>query len=121
MLFNPQESIDVQGNTGRSIQHTHDRIQSILRRASYTAVKGAIPKKGYTLLPAEREIINLLGQYPGRIADAAEQFAPSLISDYAYDLAKAYNQFYAEVSIFSDPDPQAVAFRIALSECAART
>lgn len=121
MLFNPEESIDFQGNTGPFIQYTHARIQSILRRAADNGIKGAIPKKGYTLLPAEREIINLLGQYPGKIADAAEQFAPSLISNYAYDLAKAYNQFYAEVSIFSDPDPQAVAFRIALSECAART
>lgn len=121
MLFNPEESIDFQGNTGPFIQYTHARIQSILRRAADNGIKGTIPQKGYTLLPAEREIINLLGQYPGKIADAAEQFAPSLISNYAYDLAKAYNQFYAEVSIFSDPDPQAVAFRIALSECAART
>src|SRR5690606_18266901 len=91
MLFNPEESIDFQGNTGPFIQYTHARIQSILRRAADNGIKGAIPKKGYTLLPAEREIINLLGQYPGKIADAAEQFAPSLISNYAYDLAKAYN------------------------------
>lgn len=121
MLFNPEESIDFQGNTGPFVQYTHARIQSILRRAAERNIQGTIPGPGYQLHPAEREIINFLSQYPGKVKDAALQYAPSLISNYAYELAKTYNQFYAEVSIFSDPDPAAVALRVALSECAART
>jgi arginyl-tRNA synthetase len=71
--------------------------------------------------PAERELIFTLSQYPNRVAGAANEFAPSIISLYAFELAKTYNQFYAEVSIFSDPNPEAVKFRIALSKAVSET
>lgn len=121
MLFNPEESIDFQGNTGPFVQYTHARIRSVIRKAAQNGVEGKLPGADYELKPAERDVIHLLSQYPDKVADAARAYAPSLISIYAYDLAKTYNQFYAGLSIFSDPDPHAVSLRVALSECVART
>ncbi len=121
MLFNPEESIDFQGNTGPFVQYTHARIRSVIRKAAQNGVEGKLPGADYELKPAERDVIHLLSQYPDKVADAARAYAPSLISIYAYDLAKTYNQFYAGLSIFSDPDPRAVSLRVALSECVART
>ncbi len=121
MLFNPEESIDFQGNTGPFVQYTHARIRSVIRKAAQNGVEGRLPDADYELKPAERDVIHLLSQYPERVADAARTYSPSLISIYAYDLAKTYNQFYAGLSIFSDPDPRAVSLRVALSECVART
>ncbi|WP_025763679.1 arginine--tRNA ligase [Dyadobacter tibetensis] len=121
MLFNPEESIDFQGHTGPFIQYTYARIRSIGRKAVATSIQGAIPAAGYSLHPAERELIFFLSQYPQKVKAAAEEFAPSIISLYAFELAKVYNQFYAEVSIFADPNPESVQFRIALSAAVAKT
>lgn len=121
MLFNPAESIDFQGNTGPFVQYTHARIRSVIRKAAENGISGTLPGAGYELKPAERDVIHLLSQYPDKVADAARGLSPSLITIYAYDLAKTYNQFYAEHSIFSDPDPDAVALRVALSASVSRT
>ncbi len=121
MLFNPEESIDFQGHTGPFIQYTYARIRSIIRKAEQSAKAAEIPPAGYTLHPAERDLIFVLAQYPVRVQTAANDFAPSVISFYVYELAKVYNQFYAEVSIFADPDPVAVKFRIALSKVVSET
>lgn len=121
MLFNPEESIDFQGHTGPFIQYTYARIRSIIRKAEQSAKAAEIPPAGYTLHPAERDLIFVLAQYPVRVQSAANDFAPSVISFYVYELAKVYNQFYAEVSIFADPDPVAVKFRIALSKVVSET
>jgi arginyl-tRNA synthetase len=70
---------------------------------------------------AERELVFALSQFPVKVISAANEFAPSIISLYAFELAKVYNQFYAEVSIFSDPNPKAVKFRVALSKVVSET
>lgn len=121
MLFNPEESIDFQGHTGPFIQYTYARIQSVLRKAAADSVEGKfiIPEKG--IQEEEKQLIYHLSQYQHRLNDAARELAPSVISLYAFELAKVYNQFYAALSIFADPDPKAVAFRILLSGLVAET
>lgn len=121
MLFNPEESIDFQGHTGPFIQYTYARIRSIMRKAEQAGIPAEIPGDSYAMHQAERELVFALSQYPVKVHAAANEFAPSLISQYAFDLAKVYNQFYAEVSIFSDPDPEAVKLRVALSGAVAET
>jgi arginyl-tRNA synthetase len=121
MLFNPEESIDFQGHTGPFIQYTYARMRSILRKAQQLGLELEMPSENYELHPSERDLIFTLSQYPARIQSAAKDFAPSTISFYAYELAKIYNQFYAEVSIFADPNPEAIKFRIALSKVVSET
>jgi arginyl-tRNA synthetase len=114
MMFNPEESIDFQGHTGPFIQYTHARICSILRKAHAQGIVGRT--NDYPFLQAsERDVIYLLGDYHKIIADAGREYSPALISQYAYDLAKAYNRFYNEVNIFNETDPNAQAFRVAFS------
>jgi arginyl-tRNA synthetase len=123
MLFNPQESIEFQGNTGPFIQYTHARISSVLRKAEYPQP----PEGGFSfreqgvLHPTERDLIVFLGQYPQRVRDAGEQYSPAPIAQYAYDLAKLYNQFYQEVSIFGAETETLKAFRLQLSAVVAQT
>ncbi|MHA4738556.1 arginine--tRNA ligase [Dyadobacter sp. MSC1_007] len=121
MLFNPEESIDFQGHTGPFIQYTYARIRSIMRKAEQAGISSEVPGSSYSMHQAERELIFTLSQFPVKVVAAANEFAPSLISQYAFELAKVYNQFYAEVSIFSDPDPVAVRLRVALSGVVSET
>ncbi len=120
MLFNPQESIEFQGNTGPFIQYTHARISAILRKAQQIDAAGDFSQLG-NINPVEQEVIAMLSLYPAKIKEAAEAYAPSIIANYVYDLAKEYNRFYAEVAIFNEQDSQALAFRIALSQKVAQT
>ena len=121
MLFNPEESIDFQGHTGPFIQYTYARIRSIMRKAEQAGIDFQLPGSDYQMHQAERELIYSLSLYPSRVLAAASDFAPSLISLYVFELAKVYNQFYAEVSIFADPNPDAVKFRISLSKIVSET
>ena len=117
MLFNPEESIDFQGNTGPFIQYTHARICSILR-------------KGGTIIPvstesdlaeSEQELIYLLGEYKAVIAQAAANFAPSVIANFAYDLAKTFNKFYNEQTILSEENEVKRNIRLTLAELTGKT
>ena len=121
MLFNPQESIDFQGNTGPYIQYNHARICSILRKAEQMGIStgGPVPET-LPLHATEQELIGLLSQWPQRLHDAALQYAPSLVAQYAYELAKAYSSFLSEVPIFAEPEPELRRFRVRLSEQVAR-
>ncbi|MEI7586871.1 arginine--tRNA ligase [Runella sp.] len=119
MMFNPAESVELHGHTGPFIQYTHARTRSVLRKAVQMGVDWAKPATAVPLANSEREVIFTLTQFPERIADAGRNYSPALISQYAYELAKAYNTFYAEVSILQEPDAEAQHARLLLSQAVA--
>ncbi len=122
MLFNPQESIDFRGNTGPFIQYTHARIAAILRKAAEMGLKVDVTAFDTvdTMHETEQEVITQLANFGAVVKEAGNLQAPSVIANYAYELAKAYNRFYQEISIFNETDEQARNFRIALSAMVAR-
>lgn len=121
MLFDPTESIQLQGHTGPFIQYTHARIKSILRKAESMNVEvDASELKNIALLePVEREIIFRLNSYHAKLQEAAREYSPAVVSNYAYELAKEYNQFYQAIPIFNESDPAKLKFRIAFSSVVA--
>ncbi|MBO7546223.1 MAG: arginine--tRNA ligase [Paludibacteraceae bacterium] len=118
MLFNPEESIDFNGNTGPFIQYTYARIRSVLRKASEQeqAKTGKI-----SLEEKEIELIQRITEFPNVIKQAGEEFSPAVICNYAYTLAQAFNSFYHDYSILNEPDEAKRAFRVQLSAVIART
>lgn len=121
MMFDPNESIQLQGHTGPFIQYTHARIKAILRKASSINVNiDAADLKNISLLePIEREIIFRINDYHNKLQEAAREYSPAVISNYAYELAKEYNQFYQAIPIFNESDPAKLKFRIAFSQVVA--
>jgi len=117
MLFDPNESIQLQGFTGPFIQYTHARIRAILRKAESLGIKNdaqafaSIEK----LEPSETEGVKVLAMFENKIQEAARDYSPAVIANYAYELAKVYNQFYQSIPIFAETDPGKLSFRIALS------
>jgi arginyl-tRNA synthetase len=122
MLFDPNESIQLQGFTGPFIQYTHARIRAIIRRAETMgiAVDTTIFNGLTTLEPAERQGIQVLSTFESKISEAAKEYSPAVIANYAYELAKIYNQFYQSISIFNETDKTKLAFRIAFSAAVSR-
>ena len=120
MLFDPRESIDFNGNTGPFIQYTHARICSVLRKAAEQGISFEGEKIGCELLSEEIELIKMLADYPTVVATAGEQFAPSVIAAYAYDLAKAFNGYYHDHSILRESDEAVKKMRLQLSSEVAR-
>ena len=121
MLFDPEESVQLQGNTAPFIQYTHARIAAIGRKAQADGIATDQVPEIAKLEPPEQELIGLLNESPNKVALAAEGYAPSVVAQYAYDLAKSYNRFYTEVPIFGVDDPKLIAFRVALSATVAQT
>jgi arginyl-tRNA synthetase len=117
MLFDPNESIQLQGHTGPFIQYTHARIQALLRKAESRdqKISDSDIKKISGLETAERQVIFTLNQFPQKIQEAAREYSPSIVANYAFDLAKEYNQFYQSIPIFGESDETKVKFRLALS------
>jgi arginyl-tRNA synthetase len=113
ILFNPEESVDFQGNTGPFIQYTYARIQSILRKAS-NVTSGEV-EKSVKLHEKEKELLKQLQLYPETIQLAAENYSPALIANYTYDLVKEFNSFYQQVSILGEANEQKKRLRVALS------
>ena len=111
IAFNPQESIDFQGNTGPFIQYTYARIQSILRKAGELP---ALPTTG-ELHAKERELIKQLSLFASVVQQAADTYSPALIANYVYELVKEFNSFYQNVSILGEEDPVKRSLRIHLS------
>lgn len=122
MLFDPNESIQLQGFTGPFIQYTHARIRAIIRRAESMGIGWTAEKLVLSggLEPAERDGIRVLSEFETKVREAAKEYSPAVIANYAYELAKAYNQFYQTISIFNESDPHKLKFRIGFSVAVAR-
>lgn len=123
MVFNPEESIDFNGNTGSFIQYTYARICSVIRRAEEKGL-GAIPEALPTDLALSAKEISLISKitdYPEVVQEAGRTFSPAVIASYVYDLVKEYNQFYHDHSMLHEPDASLRSFRLALSSVVART
>jgi arginyl-tRNA synthetase len=119
MLFDPRESIDFNGNTGPFIQYTHARIRSVLRKAEEAGIAFATATST-SYLPEEVALIKQLADYPNTVRAAADNFAPSIVAAYAYDLAKQYNAYYHDHSILKEEETEVRAMRLRLSEQVAR-
>lgn len=115
MMFNPAESIELNGHTGPFIQYTHARIQSLLRKAT-----GFTLDENTELGASEKEIIKQLALYPSIIEDAAKTYAPSTVANYTYELVKLFNQFYQNVMILSETDEKQKALRLTVSQNVAK-
>lgn len=123
MVFDPGESVKFQGNTGPFIQYTHARIRAIVRKAEQLGVD--LNQIDFTeiteLHPTQKELVQMIGLYQEKVLAAAEAYAPSVIAQYVYDIAKQYNRFYTEVMIFDSSDEKGLPFRVALSALTAQT
>ena len=122
MLFNPEESIDFNGNTGPFIQYTHARIRSILRKA---ADIGPVSPIGLIspispITPKEIELIQKMSEFGAAVEQAGKDYSPSGIANYCYELTKVFNQFYHDFSILSEPDEQKKAVRLVLAKNVAK-
>ena len=121
MTFNPKESIDFNGNTGPFIQYTYARIQSVLRKAAESGIviSEQIPA-GIELSEKEEGLIQMVADFAAVVKQAGEDYSPSIIANYTYDLVKEYNQFYHDFSILREEDEAVKVFRLALSENVAK-
>ena len=119
MLFDPKESIDFNGNTGPFIQYTHARICSILRKAAEAGYQPTVT--GATLLHKEEAIVQILSAYPDKIREAGAAHSPALVANFAYDLAKEFNQYYHDTQILREEDAAVRDQRLALISVIART
>lgn len=115
MLFNPKESIDFNGNTGPFIQYTHARIRSILRKAAEKGFEySASPLPKVELSAKEIRLIKLLNTFPAKIAEGAQAYSPAVIANYAYDLAKEFNQYYHDTPILKEENEDVLKMRLVL-------
>ncbi|MCK5838883.1 MAG: arginine--tRNA ligase [Bacteroidales bacterium] len=117
MLFNPEESIDFNGNTGPFIQYTYARIQSVLRKATeeFNYSSAGHINVDFSLIQKERDILRIIYEYPAIVQQAGETLSPALVANYVYELVKEYNQFYHDFSILREEDHNRSMFRIELS------
>jgi arginyl-tRNA synthetase len=121
MMFDPNESIQLQGHTGPFIQYTHARIRSIVRKAEAMGVKPVENELSQvtTFEATERDGIFMINNYINKLHEAAREHSPAVIANFAFDLAKAYNQFYQTIPIFNETDAAKLKFRIAFSQVVA--
>ena len=120
MMFNPEESIDFNGNTGPFIQYAYARMRSVLRRA---AEAGHTVGDYQQVEPNEREIalIQRLTDFPSVVSEAGRTYSPALVANYAYSLVKEYNQFYHDCPILREENPAVLSLRLALTDVTSRT
>ena len=122
MLFDPKESIDFNGNTGPFIQYTHARIKSILRKADEQGISHstASVKADSALSAKEIRIIKILNTFPAKVAEAGAAHSPALIANYAYELAKEFNQYYHDTPILREENHDLLQYRLVLIETIAK-
>lgn len=120
MLFDPKESIDFNGNTGPFIQYTHARIKSILRKAAEKGLELCSVPSEVKLSPKEIRLIKLLDMYPDKVAEGGQAHSPAVIANYAYDLAKEFNQYYHDTPILREENQDLLRSRLALLSCVAK-
>ena len=112
MLFNTEESIDFNGNTGPFIQYTYARIQSLLRNCDYQLFLDF--HDDYKLNSSEKKLIKIMCQFPNILTDSAKQLNPSLLASYSYELSKEFNQFYQSYPILNNESKNTVIFRLVI-------
>ncbi|MCB0593419.1 MAG: arginine--tRNA ligase [Lewinellaceae bacterium] len=117
MVFDPKESVDLQGQTGPYVQNAYVRVQSVLRKGGEQDLSAAADYG--PIEPQEKEMLNMVYAFPGLIELAAEEYDPSGIANFCYDLAKAYHRFYHDLSILNAKTAEAKAFRLQLSQAVA--
>ena len=120
MLFNPEESIDFNGNTGPFIQYTYARIRSILRKAHNIPSNLNTLNNLSTLSDKEVELIQKMNEFGAAVEQAGKDYSPSGIANYCYELTKVFNQFYHDYSILNEPDEQKKLFRLVLAKNVAK-
>ncbi len=115
MMFNPEESIDFNGNTGPFIQYTYARIKSVLRKAEESNILLRENVQVDSLSSKEKDLLKKVSLYPAAVKEAGDNFSPAIIANYCYDLVKEYNQFYHDHPILSEPVKNQQNFRLILS------
>ena len=121
MTFNPKESIDFNGNTGPFCQYSYVRVQSILRKAAEAGCSPKIASDGSALSAKEVQILRMVEQFPNVVAEAGEIYSPAVMANFAYDLAREFNQFYHDFPIMKETDAIKRDMRLALCEVVGRS
>ena len=122
MLFNPEESIDFNGNTGPFIQYTYARIRSVLRKAADRGIPiNQIIDGGLLIGAKELELIKAISQFPLAVKEAGDNYSPALIANYIYELVKEFNQFYHEFPIIIEEDADVRNLRLVIAENVGKT
>lgn len=116
MMFNPEESIDFNGNTGPFIQYTYARIQSVLRKANEQGISLIKSQTNIQLREKEVELLKRIAVFPEIVKESGKLFSPALIANYCYELVKEYNQFYHDITILGENDEAIRNFRLVLTE-----
>ncbi len=116
MIFNPEESVDLQGQTGPYVQYSYVRINGLMQRVEKEKVDLSAADRYTGIQPQEKELLVALHDYPNVVLNAAKEYDPSLIANYCYALAKSYHRFWHDLSVFSADTPEARAFRLTLSK-----
>jgi len=121
MLFNPEESIDFNGNTGPFIQYTYARIQSVLRKAADAGIEIPVQTPEIELNDKESALIKILVTFPEIVKEAGKNHSPALIANFVYELVKEFNQFYHDFTIMNEPDEEIREFRLLLARTIGQT
>lgn len=115
MIFNPEESVDLQGQTGPYIQYSYVRINGLMQRVEKEGIDLSSANRYASIQPQEKELLLAIQDYQNVVLKGAEEYDPSLVANYSYDLAKKYHRFWHDLSVFNAETPEARAFRLTLS------
>jgi len=121
MLFNPEESIDFNGNTGPFIQYTYARIQSVLRKAVDSGIDIPMVAPSINCNAKEIELVKAVNRFQFVVKEAGDNHSPAIVANYVYDLVKEFNQFYHDYSIMNEPDETTRSFRLVLARTVGQT